>query len=280
MPIEFRPDGEDVGIRRVYDPVGFCIYCGAKGVPLSDEHPIPDGLGGRHILPKSTCKPCQKIINEEVEQYCLRTFLGLPRAALDIRSSKKKPRARPSIRVRRKDGAIERIQLEGDIPPVIFMPVWPMPFTLQGKPAPETFDGMHWASKPNETLAALNAEAVISEHIQPAKFARFLAKISHSVAIAVFGAAFFKPVLPDLILGRKKVYIDFVGGSLDIRPPESDSAILTDFWPYERKLDGHEYLVAHIRLFPLLGAPDYVVVVGEKLQPWPEGPDDLPSGKQ
>jgi hypothetical protein len=270
LSISFDSDGDDVGVRRVYDPVGFCIYCGANDGPLTDEHPIPDGLGGRHILPKSSCKVCQKVINEEVEQYCLRTFLGLPRAAYKIQSSKKKPRPSPSVRVRRADGSIERVQLEDEIFPLIFMPVWPPPSVLQGKPAPAKVMGAQWTIHPNEWLTHLGADAVFSETIQPDRFARFLAKIAHSVGIAVFGPGFFKPVLPDFILGRKKRYFEFVGGSLEVRPAESDSAILTSFWPYERKPDGRTLVVAHIRLFPLLGAPDYVIVLGEQLTPWPQ----------
>jgi hypothetical protein len=62
--------------KKIYPPANECIYCGAHD-GLTDEHTFPDGLGGRHILPKACCPRCQKVINEEVEQYCQRTLLRI-----------------------------------------------------------------------------------------------------------------------------------------------------------------------------------------------------------
>src|ERR1700684_3236937 len=49
--------------QRVYDPVGYCIYCGGDGLPgrLTDEHIIAESLGGMLILPDASCKACQEI---------------------------------------------------------------------------------------------------------------------------------------------------------------------------------------------------------------------------
>jgi hypothetical protein len=275
MAIEFGPDREEIGQRRVYDPVGFCIYCAATDCKLTDEHPVPSGLQSEHILPEASCAPCQKIITEEFEQYVLRTLLGLPRAAFGIKSRRKKPAPLPSIRVRRPDGRVYRLHFEEGPPPIIFMPVWPTPYTLQGKPAPDSFAGANWAWQPKGTLEQLGADAIISESIEPMKFARFLAKIAHGLAVAKFGTEFFNPWLQEIILGRDERFIHFVGGSLEVRPAESESAILMGFWPYQSSTNGPDLLVAHIRLFPMLGAPDYVVIVGEVLQPWPELEEDL-----
>ena len=117
MAIEFGPDREEVGQRRVYDPVGFCIDCAATGCRLTDEHPVPSGLQSEHILPQASCATCQKIINEEFEQYVLRHLLGLPRAAFGIKSRRKKPAPLPSIRVRRPDGKVYRLHFEEGPPP-------------------------------------------------------------------------------------------------------------------------------------------------------------------
>jgi HNH endonuclease len=54
-----------------FDPVGECIYCGSKE-NLSDEHIIPEGLGGRLILPKSSCPKCSKTTS----QFELRLLRG------------------------------------------------------------------------------------------------------------------------------------------------------------------------------------------------------------
>jgi hypothetical protein len=70
----------DVSSSTKYRAVNACIYCGAVNVSLTDEHIVQDGLGGRHELPKASCQVCQRIINEEFEQYCLRSVLGTARA--------------------------------------------------------------------------------------------------------------------------------------------------------------------------------------------------------
>src|SRR5712672_2024078 len=44
-----------------FDPVGRCIYCGATGVDLRDEHIVPLSLNGTMILPRASCRECEKI---------------------------------------------------------------------------------------------------------------------------------------------------------------------------------------------------------------------------
>src|SRR3954447_14879910 len=45
---------------RVYPPVGFCIYCGTRKGDLRRENIIPFGLGGNLILPKASCRDCER----------------------------------------------------------------------------------------------------------------------------------------------------------------------------------------------------------------------------
>ena len=48
--------------RMTIGPVNRCIYCGATGVELTDEHIVPKGIGGRLELLQSSCVPCQRKI--------------------------------------------------------------------------------------------------------------------------------------------------------------------------------------------------------------------------
>src|SRR5271169_2001834 len=60
---------------RRFDPIGRCIYCGATPpTPLTQEHVMPQGLGGGIILPKSSCDPCRQI-TQKIEELCLRKML-------------------------------------------------------------------------------------------------------------------------------------------------------------------------------------------------------------
>jgi hypothetical protein len=88
-----------------------------------------------------------------------------------------------------------------------------------------------------------------------------LAKIAHSFAVAEMGLGSFKPLLPDLILGKTMTPTYWVGGQLDIPPPGVTDRIDLD---YDWNANGKTFTVAHIRLFAQLGAPLYHVVIGER----------------
>lgn len=262
-----------LGDRLVYPEVGYCIYCYRRGVPLTDEHTIPDGLGGRHLLPKASCKDCQRIINT-FEQYSMRTLLGNARASLGIKSSRKRPRPPTSVLVRRRNGlSIERVTKPiNELPIMVPLPVWPLPFALRGIPAPDTFNGLQWLYGPGDMTAALkdfDAESFITENIEPHRFARMLAKIAHSHAIATIGPDTFRHALPPLILNEGMRYIEWVGGSIELDPPEPQATMLISFEVAPRHTDGTPLGVFSIRLFPNLGGPTYHIVIGEMLKPWP-----------
>jgi hypothetical protein len=76
--------------RKVYSPVGRCIYCHSTD-GLTVEHVIPFGLGGRLELPESGCHRCSKITSD-FEHTCLRTMYGPLRLLYDLPSRRKKNR--------------------------------------------------------------------------------------------------------------------------------------------------------------------------------------------
>jgi len=57
---------------------GACIYCGSSD-DLTDEHVVPYGLGGKMILPKSSCRRCA-MITGQFEGKVLRGFMRDGRA--------------------------------------------------------------------------------------------------------------------------------------------------------------------------------------------------------
>src|SRR6266571_8173848 len=75
---------------RTYEPVGYCIYCGSTG-PLSDEHIIPLGLGGRLVLPQSSCAACSAKTSKS-ERTCLRSMYGPLRLLYGLPSRRKNKR--------------------------------------------------------------------------------------------------------------------------------------------------------------------------------------------
>ena len=79
------------GITQRDPTVGYCIYCkvSAAETVLTNEHIIPDGLGGDLIFQEASCLPCAKIIAVFERQLILKNF-GQLRTFLDIRSSKRR----------------------------------------------------------------------------------------------------------------------------------------------------------------------------------------------
>lgn len=51
-------------MTRNYDPVWKCIYCGDTKSSLGKEHIIPLCLYGTIVLPRSSCKECEKITSK------------------------------------------------------------------------------------------------------------------------------------------------------------------------------------------------------------------------
>ena len=64
-----------------YKPAGFCIYCLSTG-ELTNEHTVPDGMGGQHVIPQASCSDCQDITHR-FEADCLRRVFGTTRALLN-----------------------------------------------------------------------------------------------------------------------------------------------------------------------------------------------------
>jgi hypothetical protein len=111
------------------------------------------------------------------------------------------------------------------------------------------------------------------DQISPLRFIRLLAKISHSIAVAIYGLGSFRPLLLDLILGRTQSFSDLVGGEMVTPPPMPGNP--TYFLTLSQGQVGGAgpwYLVVHLRLFPAFGAPLYHIVVGEMDAPVPDRP--------
>lgn len=261
-------DTPDLFDKVIYSPANRCIYCGATDVPLYDEHIWPDGLGGKHILPKSSCKPCEALINKEFEQYSLRHIFGLIRHKLGIRSSKKRP-AQP-VRLSVQRGAYQQTVIadEGHIPANLVLPVFPLPTVMFNKPPTRTIQISVWVWRSDDYDALLSRYHALSlsGSLDPYKVARFVAKIAHAFGTANLGDV-FKPRLPDIILGKTDLYIEYVGS---VGQEQSVS------WPLHQIALGHtridglgDFAVAYVRFFATYGAPLYCAVLGELTKPWP-----------
>lgn len=245
-------------------PVGICIYCsGTKD--LTDEHVIPFSLGGKLVLPKSSCTKCNKLTHK-FEGAVARKVFGQFRAAYQVQT--RRPEERPNfVKIRTKSGELRWVPIE-EAPDILFVPKSYEPEIILGIKSPYPWGGQGtWAiggentdySKFQETH---NWDGSISVDTHPWNFGRMLAKIAHSYAVARLGIDGFSPLLTDIIKGKVQ-YLGFLIGTETKH--QNAAAHMHELFIYSLRLkqdSDNLYVAADIRLFAEHCLPKYRVVVG------------------
>jgi hypothetical protein len=275
-----------------YDPVGVCIYCGSKDCKLTDEHIIPYALSGTStfLLPESSCKKCNKIINEQIEEILLRKLFGYTRIAFDMPSRdkrKKQKKKSPPTQVRVQfyfpDGSIgDGEVLISELPRHINLIEYESPgimvnSRLDFDKVKSILIELHRTEE--EETALIKKYGTSSFRVgpptlratgaaHPVRFARFLAKMAHGYAVAILGIRGFVPILQEFILGRNPEGIHYVG-CLPSEPPNAQQTTLHELNLSHNVPGLGSYVAVRIRLFASFPAtPVYCVVVGRsKLVP-------------
>jgi len=249
-----------------YPIINECIYCGRTEPPLELEHIIPLAFGGTLLLPKSSCRACAKIINQQIETPVLSHEWGAFRSKRKFPTRNKKKRKK-QMAIRGVDGTNLSIPIEHHSTPV---PLYRFKEARILSGSPRGNDNHHFTAS---MLSSTEEEMAMQRRfptwnqthqilMQPDRFARLLAKIAHGFAIAELGFGTFTPLNQDLILGRSNDYSFTVGGDWEIPPPVSGAnhdlkiEILFASTTLAR-------IIVQIRLFPAAETPQYHVVTGE-----------------
>jgi len=252
------------GVRRELVKIGKCIYCGAAGLPLGEEHFVPEGLGSRLVLLEASCARCAEKTGN-IERTILQASLSPAREHLHIRRKKKKrPERKFPVHVTgpgAKD-IISHTSLD-EHPSVLFLPYFNQPGLMIDRPIGE--DGLQGAFL--MTLTALPKPAFpefASPALDTAAFCQFIAKIAHGFAVLTFGIDGFTPLLPKIILNDYRgdnslSWYHLVGGNpSQFAPAEAQHVLGSGFF----QKDGNEYLIIWLRLLANTGAPVYFAVAG------------------
>lgn len=257
-----------------YNPVDCCIYCGTRDQPLSDEHIVPYGLAKNSlVLPKASCSQCAAITGK-FEQACLRGMMGPLRTRLHAPTRKRKDRRAsfPLYRIKFETLApgetatsFEPIDMQSSDYPLMYLGLLlDKPGLLMGLPAgtPQMWNTFH-TYKIDEVRPFLKnrGDGVRLGKIDPGAFARMLAKIGYSYAVAGRGVHSFKPLILELIFGKTNGFCSWVGG--DPEPPDAKESEVHSIRCRNWIVGTKVYVVVTIRLFGFLGTPIYHVVVGE-----------------
>lgn len=258
--------------------LGRCVYARESEVhagPFGDEHIIPFGLlpkGGDWTLPEASCLACAAITTK-FEGMCLEHQYGALRAQTDLKTRRKKKRgtSRPVTFIQ-PDGVREMREISyTDLPQYCIGFKWPVAALLRGE-GPDIFEfgGELTLRYPKGGLEQFipDKHGIKLASIRELDFARMLAKIAHTYAVAKCGADSFEPMLLDLILGKQENAPYLVGG--DPTPAPDEPTVLHDLCPvFCKPASGIVYLLVAIRLFAAFGMPRYHVVVGRAINPPP-----------
>lgn len=271
--------------RRLPSP-GKCIYCGASGVKLTDEHVIPYAIGkDATILEGACCEVCQKII-QPYEQEVLKKQLNVFRAMVGAPTRNKRHRPQTIIlplveyddegRTIRELGNREIPIAEG-----------PLILNLWQSPPPrilgEEIDPAHVEGRPWRYIEASRADPIVQKateelgvgrvgfRLSPVNrlhYLRSLAKTAHAFAAAELGVDAFEPFLTDLILDRSDDVGLFVGdksGVATLEGPTGHSFKITLGQTPDELGPAGGLIVVFIQLWADLGSPPHLVVVGRPL---------------
>jgi hypothetical protein len=257
-------------INKRYQPVGFCIYCGAtsytpfgRAGKLGDEHIVPLNIGGNSWLPQASCQECEDVTSA-IEQDCAEEVFATARAHLRIKGRKRK---RPINKV----FAIAR-PLGSQLPfSKVRIPVnthHGLMYMIQFTHPPQWINGADTATEikmgaytaykfdPN---APKFIPAEIGYNFNPTTFCKLLAKIAHAYTCAEFGPRGFVPILSGSIRGIPDPIV-FVGGN-----PTIDKALPGRHSITHQILQSEargKFIQVSVRLFSDLGMPIFHIVSG------------------
>lgn len=281
--MEYDIDGS---LARHLPSPGKCIYCGARGIPLTDEHVIPFAIGkDATILDGSCCEVCQKII-QRYEQAVLRHQLGIFRAMVDAptRNKKDRPTTVSLEFVEANERGETVLELGARVIPLdeapLILNLWqsPPPGMLNIPIDPADAEGRAWRfveSKVADPILKSVAEEVGIEHVgfkllpvNRLHYLRTLAKTAHAYAAAELGADAFRPFLTDIILNRSDEVARYVGdlaGVASLEGATGHSFKITLGEVPEDAGIGKGIIVVFMQFWADLGSPPHLVVVGEAL---------------
>jgi hypothetical protein len=244
---------------------GACIYCGTRGVVLTDEHVLPLSLGGQHILEGASCRSCADVTTR-FERDVARDMWGDARNSYDVPSRRKRER-KTHIVLADPANPARRVKV-----PYAEYPA-PMVFYKMGRAGlleglPDTVNVLngwqlveiHDDVKAKAFQQKFGVPLTAKFRHMPESFARLLAKIGYCHLLTVLDPPDFRPICLPYILGDRTNPSYVVGGTFEVAEPETVGYRLSTFGfgSPERLM-----LVAEIRLFANVSTPTYHVVVGD-----------------
>lgn len=203
--------------------IGKCVYCGSTDL-LTDEHAIPQGIGGKIVLELGSCEECRRSIHK-FEDFVLSVNLGPAKHALGI-SGKPGAKARFNIGVRRPDETryVAKVSVQ-HLPvhsyAVISYPQEPWALLPPNGLRDERRLVTAQTSEIDCKTQVANYGGTFEMKVHDGHFPRTLAKIAHCVTVAHLGVDGFEPFLGHRIKNGCSVaeWRQWVGAGIAIAQP-------------------------------------------------------------
>jgi 5-methylcytosine-specific restriction endonuclease McrA len=261
--------------QHTYPPVGKCIYCGSDGLrgKLTNEHIIPENLGGALLLPSASCNDCAKHTAAFEGHNAGNLFRPIRRQLhLPTKSRGRKDRERKLAETFTVEIGNKKVKLPPDQYPGMLLSFrFPMPdFMIGSAPRDHFSGGIALTLLPGygERLNALQARYPGQKISFPTDgraelVGRLIAKIAHAYAVAEVGLVKFRPWLLDIILNRPPLFIgNYVGSAIGDNPKGSD---LHEISIDDSGLVDRRCVFVKIQLFADREMPVHYVIAGERL---------------
>ena len=235
------------------------MYCLAAGVPRTEEHLIPQALGGRLTLRDAVCEPCRRLTGRLEQQTLDREFV-VPKTLLALkrrRARGKGPSRLPAVRLA---GADAEPLTPDTFPRGFALPAFDPAGLLAGADrtaVPPRIDFVDCTL--NLGTPTLRSVAATQRLADPHAYATAIAKWAFSLAVADRGLdCCDTQALRELVLGRRDDPFAFVG------TPAPRVAASRE-WLHDVSV--HEdgpWLTVRLALFASAGMTPYEVVIGRR----------------
>ncbi len=235
-----------------------CMYCLASGIPRTEEHLIPQALGGRLTLRGAVCEPCRRLTGR-LEQLTLDREFLVPKTLLAL----KRRRARG-----KGPGRLPTVALVGhDTSSLLTADTFPRRFCLPAFEPAGLLAGVDRSTAApridfvdchldlgTPTRQTVARPAPLAD---PDAYARSIAKWAYALAVAERGPdCCDTQAMRDLLLGKRHDVFAFVG-TPSARPPASRE------WLHDFSVrENGPWLTVTLALLASAGMTAYEVVVG------------------
>ena len=241
-------------------PLGRCLYCLSSGVPLTEEHLVPQALGGRVTLRDAVCEPCRRLTGR-LEQLTLDREFAVPKTLLAL----KRRRARGRGPARLPAVAVEGDEAGGALTPDTF----PRAFSLPAFEPAGLLAGVDRATalpridfvdcRLNLGTPTRQARALAPPLADPNAYGWAIAKWAYALAVAERGLdGCDTQAMRDLMRGRRDDVFAFVGTPSPREPASRE-------WLHVATLhDVGPWLTLRLALFASAGMLPYEIVIGRR----------------